>query len=84
MVNATKRKTSLALDARVLDRAKELGLNVSAVSEAALTEVIAAEHRKQWLSENAQSLATQAQWHEHNAHPLHDIIMAPGGRSWRN
>jgi|AntRauTorcE11898_2_1112593.scaffolds.fasta_scaffold12314_3 antitoxin CcdA len=38
MVAATKRKTSLTLDAEALEVATELGINVSAVAETALIE----------------------------------------------
>ena len=73
MVSAIKRKTSLTLDAEVLDSAKALEINVSAVAEA---------RRKQWLTENADNFAAQAAWHERNGHPLADIMSAPGAASW--
>ena len=73
MVSAIKRKTSLTLDAEVLDSAKALDINVSAVAEA---------RRKQWLTENADHFAAQAAWHERNGHPLADIMSAPGAASW--
>jgi antitoxin CcdA len=41
MVLAAKRKTSLTLDAEVLDDAKALNINVSAVAEAALKSAVA-------------------------------------------
>ena len=41
MVTATKRKTSLTLDIEALEGARELGINVSAVAEAALIEAVA-------------------------------------------
>jgi antitoxin CcdA len=79
---ATKRKTSLTLDADALDRARELEINVSAVAEAALIRAIAEARHKKWLAENADAFAAQADWHERNGHPLADIIAAPGGSSW--
>jgi antitoxin CcdA len=82
MAPATKRKTSLTLEADALDRAKDLGINVSAVAEAALIKAIADARRKKWLTENADAFAAQADWHERNGHPLADIIAAPGGSSW--
>lgn len=83
MVTATKRKTSLTLDADALDRAKDLGINVSAVAEAALLRAVAEARRKKWLEENADMFASQADWHDRHGHPLADIITAPGGSSWR-
>ncbi len=82
MAAATKRKTSLTLDADALDRARDLRINVSAVAEAALLKAIAEARHKKWLRENADAFAAQADWHERNGHPLADIIAAPGGSSW--
>lgn len=83
MVAATKRKTSLTLDAEALDLAKDLGINISAVAEAALLKAVADSRRKKWLDENADAFAAQSAWHERNGHPLSDIIAAPGGASWK-
>ena len=82
MVVATKRKTSLTLDAEALESAKDLGINVSAVAETALIEAVARAQRKKWLADNADAFAAQSDWHECHGHPLADIIMAPGGSSW--
>jgi antitoxin CcdA len=82
MVSTTKRTTSLTLDAEVLDCAKALEINVSAVAEAALKSAVASARQLHWLTENAESFTAQAAWHERNGHPLADIISAPGGSSW--
>ena len=83
MVTATKRKTSLTLDIEALEGARELGINVSAVAEAALIEAVADSRRKKWLAENADAFAAQSDWHDRHGHPLAEIITAPGGSSWR-
>lgn len=82
MALTTKRKTSLTLDAEMLDCAKALEINVSAVAEAALKSAVASARHTQWLQQNADSFAAQAAWHERNGHPLADIMSAPGGASW--
>ncbi len=82
MVIATKRKTSLTLDGEALDGARELGINVSAVAEAALVKAVADARRNKWLLENEGAFAAQSDWHERHGHPLADIIAAPGGSSW--
>ena len=82
MVTTTKRKTSLTLDAEALEAARELGVNVSAVAEAALIEAVARAQREKWLGENADAFAAQSDWHERHGHPLADIMAAPGGSSW--
>ena len=81
---ATKRKTSLTLSAEVLDHAKALEINVSAVAEAALQKAVADARRQQWLKENADAFLAQAAWHEQHGHPLADILAAPGAESWKH
>ena len=56
MVSKIRRKTSLTLDGEALDCAKELGLNISAVAEAALVQAVAAARREKWLAENADAM----------------------------
>lgn len=82
MVASTKRKTSLTLDTEALEGARELGVNVSAVAEAALVRAVAEARHEKWLAQNADAFAAQSDWHETHGHPLADIIVAPGGSSW--
>jgi len=82
VTSTTKRKTSLTLDAEVMDGAKALGINVSAVAEAALRNAVASARHVQWLQQNAEAFAAQAAWHERRGHPLADIMTAPGSASW--
>lgn len=77
MVSTIKRKISLTLDADVLDCAKALEINVSAVAEAALKTAVAHARHKQWINQNAEAFAAQAAWHESHGHPLADIMMVP-------
>lgn len=82
MTLATNRKTSLTLDAEVLDAAKVLQINVSAVPEAALKNAVAQARHLHWLNENAETFAAQAAWHERNGHPLADIMSGPRSATW--
>ena len=77
MTSAIKRKTSVTIDAAALDAAHDLGIDVSAVADAALRKAIVEIRRKQWLDENAEAFARQAEWHERNGHPLADILAFP-------
>lgn len=79
MTSATKRKTSLSLDAAVLKDARRLGLNVSAVADDALRRAVAEARRQAWLEENRAAFAEQAEWHDRNGHPLKAIIASPLG-----
>jgi antitoxin CcdA len=80
----SKRKTSLTLDAAALDSARELGINISAVAEAALVQAIVEARQQRWLQENADAFAAQASWHERNGHPLAEIMAGPAGSSWNS
>ncbi len=82
MSRTTKRRTSLTLDATVLDEAGDLGLNVSAVANAALRRAVMQTRGQQWLKVGSNAFAAQAAWHEKNGHPLTDIIAGPGKSSW--
>ena len=77
MVSTIKRKTSLTLDADVLDCAKALENNVSAVADAALKSAVAHARPRQWLNQNAEAFTAQAAWHESHGHPLAGIMMMP-------
>ena len=84
MPATAKRKTSLTLDASALDAAKDLGINVSAVADAALSRAISEARRQQWLEENAEAFAAQADWHASHDHPLADIMIGPGADTWKS
>jgi antitoxin CcdA len=83
MAASARRKTSLTLDANALDAARDLGVNVSAVADAALHEAVAQARRRKWLEENADAFAEQAAWHENHGHPLAEILASPGADTWR-
>jgi antitoxin CcdA len=82
MPASAKRKTSLSLDADLLDEAQALGLNVSALSNAALAVAVRDARRKAWLEENAEAFAAQSAWHEKHGHPAVDIMVGPGRDTW--
>ncbi|WP_370398850.1 type II toxin-antitoxin system CcdA family antitoxin [Sulfitobacter sp. JB4-11] len=83
MTTATKRKTSLTLDAAALDAARTLGVNVSAVADDALRRAVAEAEQQNWLAENADAFAAQADWHDTHDHPLSDILAGPAGATWK-
>ncbi|SEN81691.1 Post-segregation antitoxin (ccd killing mechanism protein) encoded by the F plasmid [Loktanella fryxellensis] len=83
MNSFSRRKTSLTLDATLLDDAKALGLNVSAVADDALRSAVAAARHDAWLHENEAAFAAQRAWHETHGHPLADIMAGPGAATWK-
>lgn len=49
---APKKAANLSINAELLGKAKELGINLSATLEQALAEQIAARQRAQWMADN--------------------------------
>ncbi|EYD75501.1 hypothetical protein Rumeso_02928 [Rubellimicrobium mesophilum DSM 19309] len=67
---AAKRRTNVTIDGRLLDEARELHLNVSAVAEGALAQAVREAKAKAWAEENAEAIAARAAWIEANGLPL--------------
>lgn len=65
---ATKRRTNVSLDARLLASARELGLNLSRIAEEALAAAVREARAK--AEENAEAIAQRAVWIEANGMPL--------------
>ena len=53
---ATRRSTSLTLDRRLLDEARELGVNVSRAAEEGLSRAVRAARGRRWQEENAAAM----------------------------
>ncbi|WP_296644540.1 type II toxin-antitoxin system CcdA family antitoxin [Roseinatronobacter sp.] len=68
-----KQRTNITLTATNLAAARELGLNVSAISDAALAEAVRAAKADAWARENAEAIAERRAWIEANGTPLADL-----------
>ena len=68
-----KQRTNITLTAANLAAARELGLNVSAISDAALAEAVRAARAEAWSRENAEAIAERRAWIEANGTPLADL-----------
>ena len=55
--NAPKRAINLSLNAKVLDMAREMGLNISQTVDALLTEEVLRQYWQRWQKENAEAIA---------------------------
>ncbi len=55
--NAPKKPTNLSLNSDLLKKARDLGINLSAVLEQALTEQLKAKQAQQWLEQNKTAIA---------------------------
>jgi antitoxin CcdA len=54
-------KVNLTLDADVAETARALGLNMSRLAEAAITEAAKVERNRLWRAENQSAIATYAE-----------------------
>ena len=63
-------KVNLTLDASVAETARALGLNMSRLAEAAISEAAKAERIRRWRIENQQALDAYAQEVEAEGLPL--------------
>ena len=68
-----KQRTNITLNASNLAEARALGLNVSAISDAALAEAVRAAKAETWARENAEAIAERRAWIESNGTPLADL-----------
>ena len=57
MAITLRRSTSLTLNRRLLDEARELGVNVSRAAEDGVTRAVAAARARRWQEENAAAIA---------------------------
>lgn len=68
-----KQRTNVSLTATNLAAARELGLNVSAISDAAVAEAVRMAKAKAWAEENAAAIAERRAWIDANGTPLADL-----------
>ena len=67
---ATRRATSMTLDAALLDEARALGVNLSRAAEEGLLAAVKAERKRRWAEENAEFIRDYNQWIAENGVPL--------------
>ena len=68
-----KQRTNITLTAANLIAARELGLNVSAISDAAVAEAVRLAKAKAWSQENATAITERRAWIEANGTPLANL-----------
>ncbi|MGY3439920.1 type II toxin-antitoxin system CcdA family antitoxin [Marinovum sp. KMM 9879] len=68
--SSAKKRTNVTIDSGLLEAARELGLNVSAISEAALAAEVRAARASAWQAENLEAMAQRRAWIEANGPPL--------------
>lgn len=70
---ARRRRANLTLDAALLTRARDLGINVSQASERGLAEEIKRVERERWLEENREALDGWNRYVEEHGLPLEGL-----------
>lgn len=63
---APKKPTNVSINSDLLEKARGLNINLSAILEQALAEQLRSEQRAQWLRENADAIKTYNQFVESN------------------
>lgn len=56
-INAPKRAANLSVNGDLLNKAKDLEINLSATLEQALAEALKNKQREQWLAENRKAIS---------------------------
>jgi antitoxin CcdA len=68
-----KQRTNVTLTAANLAAARELGLNVSAISDAAVSEAVRTARTRAWAAENAEAISERRAWIDTHGTPLADL-----------
>jgi antitoxin CcdA len=68
-----KQRTNISVEAGTLAAAREYGLNVSAISEAALVREVSLARARAWADDNAGALAERRDWIARNGTLLADV-----------
>ena len=71
----TRRATNVSLDVKLVDSARELGINVSQACENGLAKQVREERGRQWLEENQEAIAGYNAWIAEHGLPLEKYRM---------
>lgn len=72
-MSATRRSTSMTLDASLLDEARALGVNLSRAAEEGILAQVRAARAKRWKEDNAADIAAYNKWIEENGIPNQSV-----------
>ena len=70
IASGARKSVNLSLDTGIVAAAREMGLNLSRISEAALRAATREAQDAAWKRDNAQWIAAHARWVEDNELPL--------------
>ncbi len=72
-MSATRRATSLTLDAAMLDEAKSLGVNISRAAESGIVSELKRAKAEAWKRENAEAILAYNEYIDTHGVPLADL-----------
>ncbi len=67
---AKRRPVNMSLDTGIVAAAREAGVNLSRVTEAALRVAIKQARERQWREDNREAIGHFTDWYEKNGDPL--------------
>ena len=70
MQTAVRKSTNLSLDAKLIDEAKALNVNLSRAAEEGVRRAVKKAKEDEWLAENAEAIASYNRWVDENGLPL--------------
>ncbi len=70
-----RRPLNLSIDSGIVDRARELDLNLSQLGEEALRTAIKKEEERRWVEENREALESYNRWYEKHGDPLAHLTL---------
>jgi antitoxin CcdA len=68
--NCPRKATNVTMDARLLEHAKRLGINISKASEEGLTRAVAAKQEALWLASNLAAIESSNAYVDRHGIPL--------------
>lgn len=75
IASGKRKPVNLSLDTGVVAAAREHGLNLSQIAEAALKEATSAERNRRWAEENRDWIEANNKWVEESGLPLEKYRM---------
>lgn len=70
ILSGQRKPVNLTLDSGVVEAARQVGINLSRVSEQALREAAGKELERRWKHDNREALMSWSRWMEANGSPL--------------
>jgi antitoxin CcdA len=70
LATSSRKATNVTMDARLLEHAKSLGINISKASEEGLTRAVAAKQEALWLASNLVAIESSNAYVDRNGIPL--------------